>query len=83
MIIFFTTAELNIAQSHSIADDINYQLNCSVYVATGIHAMPHFHIHLIAFDRQEYRKIKLIAVTLMTSSKTRAPELKMITRDFY
>ena len=29
------------------------------------------------------REIELIAVTLMTSSKTCAPELKVIARDFY
>ena len=38
------------------------------------------HIHLIVFDRQVYREIKLIAVMLMTSSKTRVPELNMIAR---
>ena len=41
------------------------------------------HIHLIAFDRQVYREIKLIAVTLMTPSIIRVPELKTIIRDFY
>ena len=41
------------------------------------------HIPLTAFDRLVYREIELIALTLMTSSKTRAPELRMITRDFY
>ena len=40
-------------------------------------------IHLIAFDRLVYREIKLITVTLMTSSKASAPELRMITRDSY
>ena len=35
------------------------------------------HIHLIAFDRIVYREIQLIALTLMTSSKARAPELRM------
>ena len=33
------------------------------------------HIHLIAFDRIVYREIQLIALTIMTSSKARAPEL--------
>ena len=44
--------------------------------------MPHIeiNIHLIAFDRQVYKEINLIAVTLTISSKTRAPELKMIVR---
>ena len=41
------------------------------------------HIHLTAFDREVYKEIKLIAVMLMTSSETRAPELKMIAGDFY
>ena len=40
-------------------------------------------IHLIVFDRLVYRKIQLVALTLMTSSKARAPELRMITRDFH
>ena len=40
-------------------------------------------IHLIAFNRLVYREIELSAVTVMTSSKTREPELRMITRDFY
>ena len=58
-------------------DDINYHLNCSVHVAIGGHCYTtptKMHIHLIAFDQQIYREIELIAVTLMTSSKTRAPE---------
>ena len=38
---------------------------------------------LIAFDRLVYWEIQLIALTLMTSSKARAPELRMITRDSY
>ena len=54
-------------------------------------AMPHLlklksiktDIHLIAFDRLVYREIQLIALTLMTSSKAREPELRMITRDSY
>ena len=46
--------------------------------------MPHLlEFYLTAFDRQVYREIELIAVTLMTTSKTRVPELKMIARDFY
>ena len=46
-------------------------------------AMPHFKTdtHLIAFDRLVYWEIQLIALTLMTSSKARAPELRMITTD--
>ena len=38
--------------------------------------------NLIAYHRQGYKEIELIAVMLMTSSKTRAPELKVIARDF-
>ena len=67
-------------------DDISYQLNSSIYVATGGHCYAIFiktDIHLIAFDRLVYREIQLIALTLMTSSKARAPELRMITRDSY
>ena len=47
--------------------------------------MPHFliHIHLTTFDRLVYREIELIVLTLMISSQTRAPELRMITGDFY
>ena len=41
------------------------------------------HIHLIAFDRIVYREIQLIALTLMTSSKAHAPELRMVARDCY
>ena len=41
MIIFFATAQLNIAQGHLIADIISYHSNCSVYVAIGGHATPH------------------------------------------
>ena len=37
-------------------------------------------IHSIAFDRLVYKEIQLIALTLMTSSKARAPELRTITR---
>ena len=40
-------------------------------------------IHLIALDRLVYWEIQLIALTLMTSSKARAPELRMITTDSY
>ena len=66
--------------------DINYQLNPSIYVAIGGHCYATLiktDIHLIAFNRLAFRKTELTAVTLMTSSKTREPELKMITRDFY
>ena len=71
---------------HFITDDINSQFNCAVYVAIGGHCyatLLKIHIHLNAFDRQVYRKIELIAATLMTFSKARAPELKMISGDFY
>ena len=60
-------------EPHLTTDNINYQLDCTVNIATGG--------HLIAFDRQICREIELIAATLMTSSKIRAPELKMIARD--
>ena len=33
---------------------------------------------MIAFDRVVYRKIQVIALTLMTSSEARAPELTMM-----
>ena len=36
-------------------------------------------IHLTAFDRLVYKEIQLIALTLMTYSKARAPELRLIT----
>ena len=36
-----------------------------------------------SFDRIVYKEIQLIALTLMTSSKARAPELRMVTRDCY
>ena len=65
---------------------ITGQLNFSVYVAIGGHCyatLLKIHIPLTAFDRLVYREIELIALMLMTSSKTRAPELRMITRDFY
>ena len=45
--------------------------------------MEAIYIHLIAFDRIVYREIQLIALTLMTSSKARAPELRMVIRDCY
>ena len=64
--------------------DINYRLNSSIYVANGGNCYATFiktDIHLIAFDRVVYREIQVIAPTLMTSSKARAPELRMITRD--
>ena len=67
-------------------DDINYQLNSSTYVVTGGHCYATLiktDIYLIAFDRLVYREVELIALTLMTSSKTCAPELRMITKDFY
>ena len=38
-------------------------------------------MQLIAFDRLVKREIHLIVFTLMTSSKARAPELRMITGD--
>ena len=71
---------------HFIIDDINYQINSSVYVASGGHyyaRLIKIHIHLIAFDQIVYREIQLIALTLMTSSKARARELRMVTRDCY
>ena len=47
-------------------------------------AMPHLLAFIFtAFDQLVYWEIELIAFALMTSSKTRAPELRMITRDFY
>ena len=67
-------------------DDINYQLNSSTYVANGGHCYATLiktDIHLVAFDRLVYREIQLIALTLMTSRKARALELRMITRDSY
>ena len=63
---------------------VNYQINSSVYVANESHyyaRLTKIHIHLIAFDRIVYREIQLIALTLMTSSKARAPGLRMVTRD--
>ena len=65
---------------------INYQLRSSVYVATGGHCYATLiktDIHLIAFDPLVYREIQLIALTLMTSSKARASEPGMITRDSF
>ena len=67
---------------HFIIHDINYQINSSVYVANGGHyyaRLIKIHIHVIAFDQIVYREIQLIALTLMTSSKARAPELRMVT----
>ena len=61
---------------HFIIDDISYQLNSSVFVANRGHyyaALIKIHIHLIAYDRLVYREIQLVALTLMTSSKARAP----------
>ena len=66
---------------HFTIDDINYQLNFSIYVAIGGHCYATLiktDIHLIAFDRLVYREIQLIAVTLMTNNRARAPELRMI-----
>ena len=71
---------------HFIIDDINYQIDSSVYVTSGGHYYVRpikIHVHLIPFDRTVYREIQLIALTLMTSSKARAPELRMVTRDCY
>ena len=71
---------------HFIIDDINYQLNLSIYVANGGHCyatLIETDIHLIAFDQLVNREIQLIALTLMTFSKARAPDLRMITRDNY
>ena len=64
-----------------IIDEISYQLNPSVYVVIGgfcYATLIKIYIHLIAFDRLVYR-IELIVLKLMTSNKTRAPELIMIT----
>ena len=61
-------------------------MNFSIHTATGGHCFATLiktDIHLIAFDQLVYREIQLIALTLMTSSKTSAPELRMITRDSY
>ena len=73
-------------EPHFIIHDINYQINSSVYVANGGYyyaRLVKIHIHLIAFDRIVHREIQLIAFTLLTSSKARAPELRMVTRDCY
>ena len=59
---------------HFIIDDINYQLNFSIYVATGGHCYATLiktDVDLIAFNRLVYREIQLITLTLMTSSKAR------------
>ena len=46
--------------------------------------MPHLlQFIFTAFDQLVYREIELIALALMTSSKTRAPEPRMITGDLY
>ena len=53
-------------------DDINYQLNSSIYVAIGGHCYAKLFktdIHFVAFDRLVYREIQLIAFTLITSNK--------------
>ena len=71
---------------HFIIDDIKYQLNFSIYVATGCHSYATLiktDIQLIAFNRVVYREIQLIALMLMTSSKAGAPEMRMINRDYY
>ena len=72
--------------SNSPYNNINYQLKSSIYVATGGHCYATLiktDIHLTTFDRLVYREIQSIALTLMTSRKARAPELRMITRDSY
>ena len=38
---------------------------------------------LSAFEQLVYWEIQLIALTLINSTKARAPELRMITRDSY
>ena len=71
---------------HFTIDDINYQLNSSIYVATECQcyvALTKTDIHLTAFDRLENREIQLIALTLITYSKARAPELRLNTRDSF
>ena len=71
---------------HFIIDDVNYQLNSYIYVAIGVHCYATLiktDVHLIAFDRLVSREIQLIAFMLITFSKARAPELRMITRDSY
>ena len=71
---------------HFIIDDISYRLNSSIYVAIGGNcyaALIRTDIHLIASKRLVHKETDLIALTPMTSSKTREPELRMITRDFY
>ena len=65
-------------------DDIDYQVNSSISVAIEGHCYATLikpDIHVIAFDQLVYWEIQLIALTLMTCCKARAPELKMITRD--
>ena len=71
---------------HFIIDDINYQLNSSIYVATGGHyyaTLIKTHYHLIAFNQLVFREIELIALMITTFNKTHEPELRMITGDFY
>ena len=71
--------------------DIHLILHCyATLIKTDIHLILHCYatliktdIHLIAFDRLVYKEIQLIAVTLMTYSRARAAELRMITRDSY
>ena len=71
----------DISFKHLIIDDINYQLNSSVYVSIGgpcYATLIKIDIHLIAFNQVAYREIELITHRLMISSKTREPELRMI-----
>ena len=61
-------------------------VNSFIYVAIGGHCyatLIRTDMHLIAFSRLVYGEIELIALTLMTFSKTREPELRMITRNFF
>ena len=62
---------------------MNYQLNSFTCVAIGGYCYATLinkpDTPLIAFDRLVCWEIQLIALTLMTSSKARAPELRMIT----
>ena len=77
---------LNFLKKYKLHD--NLLCNCSVCVAIEGHyyaTLTKINIHLIAhaFDGQIHMEIKLIAFTLMTSSKAHAPELKMIAMDFF
>ena len=79
----FAIAELNIAYSHKRAsvEDFRLEVFCLAFVFHCLASLKSFtlvkiHIHLFAFDQQVHREIKLITITLMASSKTRAPELK-------